>query len=140
MTTATYQTTSYGLPVATDTGIRCANHWDGQRIRHENVDAVRACYAITRDLADQQASECWAEDAWLRAAEAGTPDTWREDDIARMAEALGYGPPPGWDFLGKQAPEGTNRHGVLLYQVEGPEGPAPPERGPVWPPPPPPLA
>ena len=89
---ATYQTTDWDLPVQTEAGPRC---WSCKG-RHENTAAVRACHQISRDLADQQAAECWAEDGWLRAAEAGTPDTWEDEDRERMIAA--YGPPPPWGF------------------------------------------
>ena len=83
---ATYQTTDWDLPVQTKAGPRC---WSCKG-RHQNTEAVRACHQISRDLADQQAAECWAEDGWLRAAEAGTPDTWADEDRERMIAA--YGP------------------------------------------------
>lgn len=83
---------SYCYPVITDTGIRCA----GCQARHENVAAVRACHAITEDHRLQQEAEIYAENGWLRAAEAGTPDTWRDEELARMAEASGLPVPPGF--------------------------------------------
>lgn len=43
-----------------------------------------------------QQAEIWAEDAWLRHAEAGDPETWHEEDLARLTEIYGYGPPPGY--------------------------------------------
>ena len=62
--------------------------------RHETVAEAREC----EDLSAQAAAEIWAEGAWLRAAEAGSPETWREEEIDRMTEALGYGPPPSMYF------------------------------------------
>ena len=40
--------------------------------------------------------EAYAENAWLRHAETGRPDTWADEDRAREINALGYGPPPGF--------------------------------------------
>lgn len=44
---------------------------------------------------DDYNEELYAENAWLRHAEQGNPDTWADEDRERMTEALGYGPPPG---------------------------------------------
>jgi hypothetical protein len=70
---------------------------------HGSVREVKACYTDARggylsdqDFADAQAREIWAEDAWLRAAEAGTPETWREEELERIAEASGLPIPPGF--------------------------------------------
>lgn len=43
----------------------------------------------------QQLDEIWAEGAWLRHAEAGTPETWAEEELARLTDLYGP-PPPGW--------------------------------------------
>lgn len=59
---------------------------------HDTVVEAREC----ADFSAQAADEVWAEGAWLRAAEAGTPDTWADEDRERMTEVLGYGPPPSF--------------------------------------------
>jgi hypothetical protein len=66
---------------------------------HETVCEAVDCqtqFEIDEADAQQAAAELYAENAWLRAAEAGTPETWREEDFDRMVDALGYGPPPGF--------------------------------------------
>jgi hypothetical protein len=84
------------LPAETDTGIRCggcSTPWDIRR--HASVADVRRCCAVMVTIAAEVNDELAAEGAWLRAAESGTPDTWREDDIERMAAASGLPVPPG---------------------------------------------
>jgi hypothetical protein len=44
--------------------------------------------ALAREEAEQQAAEIWAENAWLRAAEAGSPEDWREEQMEREREAF----------------------------------------------------
>lgn len=70
---------------------------------HGSAAEVRQCYTAARggylsdrDFYDQQQREIWAESAWLRAAEAGTPGTWREEELERMAESSGLPIPPGY--------------------------------------------
>ena len=58
---------------------------------HETVAEARDCEWD----AQEARAEIYAEDAWLRAAEAGTPDTWREEDLERMSAAFGLPIPPG---------------------------------------------
>jgi hypothetical protein len=72
---------------------------------HPTVADVTRChidyrggFLDCREAATEQAAEIDAENAWLRAAEAGTPDTWAEENLERMIEACGYGPPPGCTF------------------------------------------
>lgn len=38
----------------------------------------------------QQEAEIWAENAWLRAAEAGTPEDWAEEDRERELDAYAH--------------------------------------------------
>ena len=48
------------------------------------------------DPSDQpgvQQAEIDAENGWMRAAEAGDPETWAEEDLGRLIEICGYGPP-----------------------------------------------
>jgi hypothetical protein len=87
-----YDTDDCGYPLQVPDGIRCGECQQ----RHQNVAAVRACHEIAEGQRQQQADEIWAEDAWLRAAEAGDPATWREEELERMAEASGLPVPPGW--------------------------------------------
>ena len=42
------------------------------------------------DLMAQYAAETYAENAWLRAAEAGTPESWSDEDREREMEAAGW--------------------------------------------------
>jgi len=85
-------------PAYTATGIVCGGCTEASRTtrRHADVAAVRFCFALTDARAAEAAAEIYAEGAWLRAAEAGTPDTWADEDRERMIDALGYGPPPGF--------------------------------------------
>jgi hypothetical protein len=89
----------FSLPATVGPGdghVRCGNHPAEWGIYHQSAAAVRACYQAAEAEAAQQAAEIWAENAWLRAAEAGTPDTWRDEDLERMAEACGLPVPPGF--------------------------------------------
>lgn len=63
--------------------------------RHSSVAEVRACWFQLEDDRTQAAAEAYAEGAWLRAAEAGTLETWAEEDRDRLIDLYGYGPPPG---------------------------------------------
>lgn len=57
-----YDTDSLGYPVMLDQGVRCGNHRYGPgKTYHQNVEAVRACYAITREQEAQQKAELAAE-------------------------------------------------------------------------------
>jgi hypothetical protein len=69
-----YNEDDYGLPEATETGIRCGNHPRDLRIRHENAAAVRACYAIVAELNAQQAAEVYAEAGMSWVAGGGSPE------------------------------------------------------------------
>ena len=55
-------------------------------------DTMAEAHACQDALA---AEEIAAEGAWLRAAEAGNPDTWADEDRERQIAFEGYGPPPG---------------------------------------------
>lgn len=62
MTTYTTTEDEFGSPIeVAEGGVRCANHPSTWKIRHENVDAVRACFAITEFMAAEQAAEIQAE-------------------------------------------------------------------------------
>jgi len=70
---------------------------------HEpTCDGAPYCRAAKRRAAEaapdepDYAAEAYAEGAWLRAAEAGNPDTWAEEDRERQIAIYGYGPPPGY--------------------------------------------
>lgn len=56
---------------------------------HATETEQNACYDA------ESAAEIHAEGAWLRAAEAGNPDTWVDEDRERQIAFEGYGPPPG---------------------------------------------
>lgn len=61
---------------------------------HQHVTVAEA---IECDIESAQMhAELEAENAWLRAAEAGAPDTWRDEDLERMAEAYGTPIPPSY--------------------------------------------
>ncbi len=45
---------------------------------------------LERQRLSAQEGEIWAENAWLRAAEAGDPETWAEEDRAREIDAYAY--------------------------------------------------
>jgi hypothetical protein len=82
-------------PVCGDCSDFARAYEPGTVVRHASVDHVRFCWRLREDLAEQTRQEMWAEGAWLRAAEAGTPDTWREEELERMAAASGLPIPPG---------------------------------------------
>ena len=73
-----YNEDSFGLPEDTETGIRCGNHrglsWT---VRHENVAAVRACYAVSEELAAQQRAEIYAEAGMSWVCGSGSPEDAR---------------------------------------------------------------
>lgn len=61
-TTYTEQDDQWGSPIEVkEGGVRCGNHYAGWKIRHENVAAVRACYAITEQMVAEQRAEIHAE-------------------------------------------------------------------------------
>jgi hypothetical protein len=66
--------------------IRCGSC----KLTHPTAAGVRRCYDEAAFDAAESAAELYAENAWLRAAEAGTPETWAEEDHERMLEAM-YG-------------------------------------------------
>lgn len=84
----------WGFPEVTDQGPRCGSC----RHRHANAAAVKACHEAAREVAAESAAEIWAENAWLRAAEAGSPGTWSEEWAERQSEAEGVPIPPNWHF------------------------------------------
>jgi hypothetical protein len=55
--------------------------------------AAAQAHAEADAAADAEADRA-AENGWLRVAEAGTPDRWADEDHDRLADVLGYGPPP----------------------------------------------
>ncbi len=63
---------------------------------HASAAAARECWERTQEEQVQAAQERAAEDAWLRAAEAGNPDTWAETEREAQTDFYGYGPPPGF--------------------------------------------
>jgi hypothetical protein len=72
-----YNEDSFGLPEDTPTGIRCGNHPRGWEMRHENVAAVRACYAVSAELQAQQRAEIYAEAGMSWVAGGGSPEDAR---------------------------------------------------------------
>ena len=89
MTTTTlpqYTEDEYGYPIETATGVRCGNHPRGWNIRHENTNAVRACYAISAEQAAESAAECYAEGVMSWVAGGGSPQ-----DAHRYASVVASG-------------------------------------------------
>ena len=78
--------------------IRCAHCPERHAKAAEVRDCAEAAYVfVPQEVLDAEAAaEIWAEGAWLRAAEAGTPDTWREHELERMSEASGLPIPPNY--------------------------------------------
>lgn len=117
MTTYTTQDDEYYSPIEIKSGgVRCGNHPADWKVRHENVDAVRACYAITEQMAAQQAAECYAEAVMSWVAGGGSPA-----DAGRYAVVVARG--DVWDggvgdmvFSGKLC-----GHGLALELCEGPQ-------------------
>jgi hypothetical protein len=84
-----YNADDLGLPEDTaPAGILCANHPRDltPRIRHENTAAVRACYAVGRALAAEQAGELYAEAAMSWVCGGGNPA-----DASRYASVIAAG-------------------------------------------------
>lgn len=85
--TQSYAADSYGLPEDTaPRGIRCGNHPLELRVRHENSDAVRACYEISRELSAQQRDEIYAEAVMSWVCGGGNPE-----DASRYAFVIASG-------------------------------------------------
>ena len=75
---AGYTEDDYGIPEDTaPAGIRCGYHSRGMGIRHENAAAVRACHAVGRQLAAEQAAEIYAEAGMSWVAGGGSPEDAR---------------------------------------------------------------
>lgn len=72
------------------TGIRC---WSCGK-RHATIEAIRDCHDERYFDDAMYRQEDAAENAWLRAAEAGNPDSWAEEDRERWTEI--YGIPPAF--------------------------------------------
>lgn len=123
--TTTYTTTQdeFGSPIeVAEGGVRCANHPSTWKIRHENVDAVRACFAITEYMAAEQAAECYAEAVMSWVAGGGAAA-----DAGRYARVVASG--GTWDggvgdveFSGK-----TCDHGLALELCADPINHYPPD-------------
>jgi hypothetical protein len=85
----TYVADSYGLPEDTAPhGILCGNHPRDldPRVRHENSAAVGACYAVSRELEDQQRGEIYAEAVMSWVCGGGSPE-----DASRYASVIAAG-------------------------------------------------
>ena len=77
---AGYNEDSFGIPQDTGlTGVRCGNHPRdlGWIVKHENAAAVRACYAVSTDLQEQQRAEIYAEAGMSWVAGGGNADDAR---------------------------------------------------------------
>jgi hypothetical protein len=74
--------------------VRSSFRFHGNLGLTERLAGIRRCYeGLAADRKAESDAEIWAENAWLRAAEAGTPDTWADEDRERAIEFYGYGPP-----------------------------------------------
>lgn len=75
----------------TETGIRCGNHPRGVKVRHADVESVKACYALTRALEAEQAAEQAAELAYERHLEdRGYWDARAQDDYERRTGVISF--------------------------------------------------
>lgn len=119
MTTNGYtsQDDEYYSPIMVDEGgVRCGNHPADWKVRHENVVAVRACYAITEQMVGEQQAEIYAEARMSWVAGGGSMD-----NAGRYASVVASG--REWDggigtveFSGKLCD-----HGLSLELCEGPQ-------------------
>jgi hypothetical protein len=83
----TAQEDNYYLPIeVTEGGVRCGNHYAEWKVRHENVAAVRACYAITADLEAEARAECYGEAVMSWVCGGGNPA-----DAGRYASVVASG-------------------------------------------------
>lgn len=123
MTTYTTQDDEFYSPIeVSEGGVRCGNHPADWKVRHENVAAVRACYAINEAMAAQQRSELYAEGVMSWVAGGGNPA-----DAGRYASVYASG--GTWDggigdvqFSGKLCD-----HGLALELCADPIGHYPPD-------------
>jgi hypothetical protein len=119
----TAQDDEYYSPIeVAEGGVRCGNHPSEWKVRHENVAAVRACYAIGEQMAAQQRGEMYAEAAMSWVCGGGNPL-----DASRYAGAVANG--REWDggigdvqFSGK-----TCDHGLALELCADPINHYPPD-------------
>ena len=89
---AGYSEDDWGLPQATEAGIRCGNHPRDLGIRHECVAAVQACYAIMAELEAQQRGEIYAEAGMSWVAGGGS-----QADASRYASWVVSNPGKAWN-------------------------------------------
>lgn len=123
MTTYTEQDDQWGMPIEVqEGGVRCGNHPRDWKIRHENVDAVRACYAITEQMVAEQRAEMYAEARMSWVAGGGSMD-----DAGRYATVVANG--GTWDGgIGDVQLSGkTCDHGLALELCADPVNHYPPD-------------
>lgn len=119
MTTQGYtsQDDEYFSPIeVAEGGVRCGNHPREWGIRHENTDAVRACYAITRQMQDEQAAECYAEAVMSWVCGGGSPA-----DAGRYAKVVASGRTWNGGIDEMQFSGQLCDHGLALELCEGPQ-------------------
>lgn len=120
MTTTQYtsQDDQFASPIEVASGgVRCGNHPRTWKIRHENTDAVRACYAINEAMAAEQRGEIYAEACMSWVAGGGSPT-----DASRYASVVAAG--GTWDGGIGNRPEFSGKlcdHGLALELCEGPQ-------------------
>ena len=119
----TEQDDQWGSPIeVAEGGVRCANHPRDWKIRHENTDAVRACFAITEQMAAEQRAELYAEGVMSWVAGGGNPQ-----DAGRYASVYASG--REWDGgIGDGQLSGkTCDHGLALELCADPINHYPPD-------------
>jgi len=123
MTTYTAQDDEFGSPIEVcEGGVRCGNHPSTWKIRHQNADAVRACYAIGEAMAAQQHAETYAEGVMSWVAGGGSPA-----DAGRYATVVANG--GTWDggISGQALSGATCDHGLALELCADPVNHYPPD-------------
>lgn len=121
--TYTAQDDQFGSPIeVAEGGVRCANHPSSWKIRHENVDAVRACFAIGEQMAAEQAAEVYAEAGMSWVAGGGS-----QADAHRYASVIAAG--GTWDGgIGTMEFSGEScDHGLALELCADPVNHYPPD-------------
>jgi hypothetical protein len=123
MTTYTTQDDEYYSPIEVASGgVRCANHPRDWKIRHENTDAVRACFAISEQMMAEQRAECYAEGVMSWVAGGGSPA-----DAGRYATVVANG--GTWDggISGQQLSGKLCDHQLALELCADPVNHYPPD-------------
>jgi hypothetical protein len=82
-----YEVDEWGLPADTaPLGVRCGNHLHDLRIRHASAAAIKACYAVGRQLEAESRAEIYAEAGMSWVAGGGS-----SEDAGRYAACIAAG-------------------------------------------------